>query len=83
MAELLRFSKNRNYKKITIIIKCNICKNKKIKLLNYLGKYQDHSILKKKIIKKYKFSLGQCNRCSIIQLEKNGSDQSFVPVKMD
>ena len=26
------FSKNRNYKKITIIMKCNVCKNKK---LNY------------------------------------------------
>ena len=61
-------------------MKCNICKNKKIKLLNYFGKIpRSFDFKKKKIIKKYKFSLGQCNRCSIIQLEKNGSDQSFVP----
>ena len=60
MVELFKiFLKNRNYKKI-IIIKCNVCKNKKIKLLNYFGKIQDHSILKSNN-QKYKFLLRQCN----------------------
>ncbi len=59
---------------------CNVCKNKKIQLLNYFGKIpRSFDFKKKKTIKKYKFLLSQCNRCSIIQLEKNGGDQSFVP----
>ena len=59
---------------------CNICKNKNIKTLNYFGEIpRSFDFKKKKIIKKYKFVLNKCSQCSVIQLKKNGKNQSFIP----
>ena len=61
-------------------MRCNICKSKNIKTLNYFGKIpRSYDFKKNNIIKKYKFILNECLRCSIIQLKKIGNNQSFVP----
>ena len=62
------------------MMRCNICKSKNIKTLNYFGKIpRSYDFKKNNIIKKYKFILNECLRCSIIQLKKIGDNQSFVP----
>lgn len=62
-------------------MKCNICKNKNIRILNYFGliprSHDFKKISTKK--KKYKFILNQCSSCSVIQLKKTGNNKSFVP----
>ena len=61
-------------------MKCNICKNKNIKMLNYFGEIpRSHDFKKKNITKKYKFILNKCSKCSVIQLKKTGNNQSFIP----
>jgi 2-polyprenyl-3-methyl-5-hydroxy-6-metoxy-1,4-benzoquinol methylase len=61
-------------------MKCNICKNKNIKMLNYFGEVpRSHDFKKKNITKKYKFVLNKCSKCSVIQLKKTGNNQSFIP----
>jgi len=59
---------------------CNICLNKKIKYYNF-GKFPKCYDFKKTNVKprKYSFILKQCQKCSIIQLEKKGSDNTFIP----
>lgn len=61
-------------------MKCNICKNKSIKILNNFGSIpRSFDFNKTNIVKKYKFILGQCTECSVIQLKKTGNDKSFIP----
>ena len=61
------------------LMKCIVCKNKNIKFLNFLERFQDLMISKKKNTKKYNFNLNQCKDCSVIQLKKSGIDHSFIP----
>ncbi len=59
---------------------CNICLSKKIKYYNF-GKFPKcHDFKKINVkLKKYSFILKQCQKCSIIQLVKKGSDNTFIP----
>ena len=61
-------------------MKCNICRNKNIKILNYFGEIpRSHDFKKTSIKKKYKFILNECTNCSVIQLKKTGNKNSFIP----